>query len=244
MRALTATELLGAWEQGLSQSPVHRALTLATLACADAQPERLAQLSIGQRDAQLLALRDRAFGPRMSGLATCPACGMQVQLDFTVADIYVDAPSEPSDTVTLSLGECDVSFRLPNSQDLAPLGAQADASSSKRALLERCLLSARLKGQDIPADQLPEEMAIAISRRMAETDPQADVQLALTCPHCEQRWHAPLDVASFLWSEVHAWALRLLRDVHTLASAYGWREAEILALSPWRRQAYLELIEV
>jgi hypothetical protein len=33
-----------------------------------------------------------------------------------------------------------------------------------------------------------------------------------------------------------------LRDVHELASAYGWRESEILALSPQRRQAYLELV--
>lgn len=242
MRALTATELLRAWEQGFSQSPAHRALTLLTFTGADAPPERLAQLAIGQRDAQLLALRDRAFGPRMSGLATCPTCGLQVQLDFTVADISVAPPPEPSDVATLSLGECDVSFRLPNSQDLAALDAQAEVSSGKRALLGRCLLSARLKGQEISVDQLPEEMTAAISERMAEMDPQADVQLALTCPQCCHGWHAPLDIASFLWSEIHAWAVRLLRDVHTLASAYGWREAEILALSPWRRQAYLELV--
>ena len=36
--------------------------------------------------------------------------------------------------------------------------------------------------------------------------------------------------------------VRFLRDVHTLASTYGWREADILALSPWRRQYYLALI--
>jgi len=243
MRALTATELLGAWEQGLSQSAVHRALTLLTLTNADAGPEWPAQLSIGQRDAHLLALRERAFGPRMTGLAMCPACGVQVQLDFTVADVRVAAPSISVDPCTLSFGECDVFFRLPNSQDLQALPTPSDGRSSKRALLERCLLSARRNGQEIPAEQLPEEVTTAISERMAEIDPEADVQLALSCPQCDQRWHAPLDIASFLWSEIHAWAVRLLRDVHTLASAYGWREAEILALSPWRRQAYLELIE-
>ncbi|HSB10234.1 MAG TPA: phage baseplate protein, partial [Blastocatellia bacterium] len=30
--------------------------------------------------------------------------------------------------------------------------------------------------------------------------------------------------------------------VHTLASAYGWRESDILNLSPWRRQLYLTLV--
>ena len=44
------------------------------------------------------------------------------------------------------------------------------------------------------------------------------------------------------WTEVQAHAAQLLRDVHLLASNYGWREAEILNLSPVRRQAYLELI--
>jgi uncharacterized protein (UPF0212 family) len=179
----------------------------------------------------------------MTGLTTCPSCGLQVQLEFTVADIRVAGLSESLDLGTVTLGDCDASFRLPTSQDLAALAAQPDRSSSERILLERCLVSARRNGQDIAADQLPDEMVAAISQRMAEMDPQGDVQLAVNCPQCGQRWHAPLDIASFLWSEVHAWAVRLLRDVHTLASAYGWREAEILTLSPWRRQAYLELIE-
>jgi hypothetical protein len=47
---------------------------------------------------------------------------------------------------------------------------------------------------------------------------------------------------SFLWSEIHSWAQRLLRDVHAIAAAYGWREGDILAMNPLRRQAYLELI--
>ena len=40
---------------------------------------------------------------------------------------------------------------------------------------------------------------------------------------------------------MHAWARRTLRDVHVLARAYGWREADVLALSPTRRQIYVEL---
>ena len=52
----------------------------------------------------------------------------------------------------------------------------------------------------------------------------------------------PLDVAAFFWTELNAWAVRLLREIHALASAYGWREADILALSPKRRDLYLELI--
>jgi hypothetical protein len=31
-------------------------------------------------------------------------------------------------------------------------------------------------------------------------------------------------------------------DVHTLASAYGWSESEILSLNPARREFYLEMV--
>jgi hypothetical protein len=48
---------------------------------------------------------------------------------------------------------------------------------------------------------------------------------------------------SYLWAEVHSWALRTLHEVNVLASAYGWRESDILALSQWRRQAYLEMVQ-
>jgi len=243
MHALTATELLGAWERCLSQSAARRPVTLLSLSDGDTTGERVAQLSIGQRDAALLSLRERAFGPRMNGLATCPTCGLEVQLDFTVSDVRVADSPATSALHELNLDDCAVTFRLPNTLDLEALDAQADASATRRALLERCLVSARHRGREMPADQLPQDLVTAISERMSAVDPQAEVDLALRCPQCDQHWGAPLDIASFLWTELHAWALRLLRDVHELASAYGWPEAEILALTPARRQAYLELIE-
>ena len=77
---------------------------------------------------------------------------------------------------------------------------------------------------------------------MAEVDPQADVQMDLTCPACGHQWQALFDIESFFWREISAWANRILREVHALASAYGWRESDILSMSTWRRQTYLNLI--
>ena len=55
-------------------------------------------------------------------------------------------------------------------------------------------------------------------------------------------WQLTLDIVSFLWSEISSLAKRHLREVHTLAWAYGWSEADILAMSPARRQFYLESV--
>ena len=48
----------------------------------------------------------------------------------------------------------------------------------------------------------------------------------------------------FLWNDVDRWARALFGTVDTLARAYGWREADVLALSPRRRRVYLNLAAV
>ena len=77
---------------------------------------------------------------------------------------------------------------------------------------------------------------------MSEADPQADLEIDLACPACDHCWQASFDIESFFWSELSAWAKRLLGDVHILASAYGWRETDILNLPPQRRRVYLDLV--
>ncbi len=77
---------------------------------------------------------------------------------------------------------------------------------------------------------------------MEEADPQGNVQLALDCPACGHRWLQAFDILTYLWREIDDWAQRTLREVHLLASAYGWSEQAILALSARRRHMYLEMV--
>jgi hypothetical protein len=77
---------------------------------------------------------------------------------------------------------------------------------------------------------------------MAECDPQAEVLLDLACPACDHRWPLLFDATAYLWAEIAVHARRLLREVHLLARAYGWREADVLALSAARRSYYLDLV--
>lgn len=241
MRPLSAPELLGVWERGLAQQSVERAQALLAAACPETPPDALAQLSIGQRDACLLTLREWAFGPQAVGLATCPACGERHELTFNLADLRVAPASEACDEATVSSAGYALRFRLPNSMDLAAIIKQKDVARARLILLERCLLSAHQGGREARAEELPEEVIKAAADRMAQADPQADVQLVLSCISCSQQWGEPFDIVSFFWSEIHAWACRILAEVHTLASAYGWREVDILAMHPWRREFYLEI---
>jgi hypothetical protein len=76
---------------------------------------------------------------------------------------------------------------------------------------------------------------------MAEVDPQADLQVELSCPACGEEWQAQFDIESLVLCEICSGAQNILSEVHRLARAYGWSETEILNLSPWRRQFYLGL---
>lgn len=242
MRPLAEAELLSVWEQGLSQPPDRQALLLLAAACPETPVQTLAELSIGQRDAGLLTLREWLFGAEVVALAVCPACREQVELNFTVADIRVHPPRlEPIPPQSITAAGYEVSFRLPNSLDLAALVGVGGVAAARRLLLNRCLIEASYQGRAVEED-LPLEALAAVESRMSEVDPQVEVQLALACPACAGEWSAVFDIVSFFWQEITAWAYRTLRQVHHLALAYGWREADILALSPWKRQFYLNLV--
>jgi hypothetical protein len=241
MHTPSAAELLKVWERGLAQPLVERAIDLLAVAYAETDRESIAHWSIGRRDAGLLQLREMLMGPHLSALVACPHCAHQLELAFNVSEILAQ-PSEGAESYALDFAGYIVRFRLPNSSDVAAIATETDLQLARQQLFYQCVLQVSREGESTTADQLPEDVILAVGQRMALIDAQADVQLALTCPGCAHAWAAAFDIVSYLWSEINAWAVRMLREIHLLASAYGWREADILALSPLRRQLYLEMI--
>ena len=240
---LTARDLLDLWERGLAGTPLERTLDLLASAYPDMPSRQIREMPIGRRDARLLAVREALFGPRLPCLTGCPGCGERLEVVFDSAQLRA-GPEEATLawTGSVTVGDTEVHFRLPNSEDLLQVAGLPGPTRARRALFERCVEHAARNGGPVPAADLTDEVVLAASVRMAELDPQADIQVALTCPACAHRWSAAFDIASYLWTEINAWAVRTLGEIHCLASAYGWREADILALSPVRRQLYLEMI--
>jgi len=245
MRALSPAELLSVWERGMGLPPAHRAMLLLAASLPEIPPETLAEFSVGWRDGRLLDLRQATFGPRLVSVASCPECGERLELNFNVADIQSSSNGEQVDPFELKLNGYEARFRLLNSRDLMAMAggpAQESFATARQFLASRCLIAVSHDGEEIGAERLPGDLLEAMSTRMAEADPQADVQLKISCAKCRRQWRMIFDIVSYFWSEVHAWAERLLREVHLLARAYGWREADIIAMSPQRRRLYLEMI--
>lgn len=254
MRNLSAAELLVVWERSFHQSPVQRSLGLLSAVFPEHSPDQLARLRIGQRDALLFTLRERLFGPSLSGVVLCPKCRQRIELHCQVQDLRVE-PSmldtvNPDEAVmTLTMEGYRVEFRAPNSEDMTLIEDGATPNETQVRLLARCIRSItrtrkrstnRRAGVDI--NQLPPSVTEVLAERMAQADPQADTQLAFTCPDCRHAWCATFDIVTYLMKEIDRLVQRILEEIHILARAYGWRESDILAMTPIRRRAYLELL--
>src|SRR5207247_8997277 len=172
----------------------------------------LAGLTIGERDARLLALREMTFGSELTGLTNCPECDEEIELSFSCSEIRPPAETAPPSELAVESNGREVRFRLPTSADLL-------TCRTPQELLERCLLNG--------SDQFTKDFVAVAGDKMSSADPMADIHLTLNCPICRHKWEAPFDIVAFFWREISAAARRLLREVHTLASAYGWTESEI-----------------
>jgi hypothetical protein len=241
VRAPTAWELLAVWERCSQDTPAERALALLALAGTEAPRGVLGDLTVGERDLHLLDLHALLFGPELSGASTCPRCGETVELSMRAHELRVPSP-DTREEITLVFEGRELRFRLPTAADLAAVSHEPTPDSACARLLERCLQAGSGDGNEPSVGALPDELTETLSSRMADADPQADVELEIECPSCGNTSRTAFDVATFLWSELDSWARRTVYDVHTLASAYGWSESEILALGP-RRELYLELAQ-
>ncbi len=234
-----AAKLLAARDQAEAASAPARCLALLVATAQADQASDLPNLPVGECDRRLLELRRALLGDRMAAVAQCPGCGEMVETTFPLPALAL--PAATVGAVTVRAAGWVVTARLPTLADQCAAATTPGIAAARALLLARCVLHAT-HGTEASGGALPEPVAAAVARALAEADPQADIELLLHCPACEAAALLPFDIGSFLWRELDHWAGRLLREVHELARAYGWSEGAILALSAHRRRHYLALL--
>lgn len=222
MTRLTDPELLWIWEYAQGLSTNARAQLLAGWA-AQADTD---DLTIGQRDRLLLQARIAWLGNRMDCTVTCPDCAETLELNLDAGALLVDETSG-EDTFSTEIDGQEVHARLPRLRDLAAL----DPSDPLESLTRACIRA--------PTRLSPAALE-AIDDRMSELDPQAALTIDVGCEPCGRRFAAAFDIGTVLWSEINGMARSLMSELASLATIYGWSEADSLAVSPARRRYYLE----
>ena len=235
MRAFSNVDCLNLWEAGGGLHPLDQGLLVLSAALPGTSGAVLPDWPLGRRNAALAELRCASFGSRLQGWTACQRCGEKLEVEVD-GRLLAGEGADPTLPAAESIVVKGQAFRLPTSRDLARAVREGDAALAARRLLETCCLETR--GTTVWSDAELEE----IGDRLAAADPQAETRLALRCPACDNEWEETLDLINFLWREIEARARRVLGEIHTLASAYGWSEAEIMGLSERRRALYLELV--
>jgi hypothetical protein len=244
MQHVTPDALLRTWELGMADSrPSARSLALLGAAWPDGSPSECGALGVGRCEGQLLNLRKRLFGSRFEAWVTCPKCGQGLELEFDAADITPAVVPGDGQPFALRVDDYLVSCKAPSIDDLACVERLRSPEQQRADLLGRVVREASRGGMPCAVANLPETVVDAIQRTLEEGDAQVLTDLGVNCDACGHRWSAPFDIATYLWSELEHWAVRLLWEVHALARAYGWREIDLVAMTPWRRQRYLEMLE-
>ena len=243
MRPLSAIEITRIWERGRDLHPLDKGLLILSFACPNKDYEELAAFTLGQRDAILFKLRALSFGDQLVGSISCPECGNEMRFTVNTEDLLRANNREPiGKDLKHQVGDYEISYRLPNTYDLASAMRCGDADEASRRLMQRCVLKSTLNKAAVTVESLPQELNTVLGSQIAKHDPLVDIELDLTCPVCAWRWPTTLDILSFFWSEISVQARHLLCTVHTLARAYGWREQDILSMSTHRREFYIGMI--
>lgn len=230
MRLHRESDLLDLWERGVGLDRWRRDDSL--LGGHSTAPRRL-----GARNLALLAVRNAHFHAALPLRSACPGCGAEVEFTVDARALSESLAAAPAgDRAEFEWRGAAVTARPPTVDDLCIAALEGTPGSVARAVLARCV-------DGIDAAVCDEAGLAELGNHLEALDPAATVEFDLSCPDCAHAWSAPLDIAESLWGEIRGSAERLLLQVDSLARAYGWTEAEVLALSPTRRAAYLQMAE-
>lgn len=231
----SAHATLTLWEALTSTVPAARGAVVLTARgavpdVASACDEPLAASAAAALD----ELRERS-GPTLATVLECPACSqvLDVPLDLqalaTSAHSLHDAADPLERRVPWASGE--VVVRAPTTSDVLEAITAPDPA---RHLRERCETWP-------PGADTTDDVLARVARAADDLTGLAGATARSSCPGCGHDVTADVDVVDLLTARVTEQARALLADVAELAAAYGWSQDAVLAMSPVRRRAYLDL---
>lgn len=238
MRILSNAELLSLWERGHRLHSLDQGLLAVRAALAGPGNDNVADWTLGRRNQAVAQLHGSHFGDRLQGWTECGLCKEKLEFAIDCGDL-IERQCEASAKPILVKGRL---FRSPTSRDLARIAVEPDTEAAALRLAACCCLDAGADDSAAALEWSREELE-ELSEKMIEADPLAEIMLSFECPVCRCAREQVLDLTEFFWAELEAAANRILREVHILASAYGWSEGEILALSDGRRAMYLQMVQ-
>jgi len=209
-------------------------------------------LTIGDRARLLLSLRRQMFGNAMPCIVRCPACNERMDLELTADDLLLKRDAPPQlcyeDVVEVDGERLRVTFHLPTGGEVekAVRSARENEETAAKLLARGCIdkvtKNSHSDSWKIEPPEWPEALYPEVSARIEELDPEAEIKLRLTCPACSREFEDFIDAGEYLFQELAACQRSTYQEIHQLAKAYHWSEADLLKMGSRKRRLYLELL--
>ncbi|GAB4191925.1 MAG: hypothetical protein Tsb002_21180 [Wenzhouxiangellaceae bacterium] len=197
----------------------------------------VATLSIGDRQYLLRQLAARLEPQPLWLNAVCGECGERFDVCYRHAEVPVKAATDDYPLVEVDTSQGQVTVRAPNGDDQQAIAQCPDEDDCLALLLSRIVQ--RCDDQPLEVADLSAEDIATIEGAAEAMAPEIASECISRCPHCRQDNRVALDV----YQRLQNGGSELFTDIHRLAAAYHWSEAEILSLPRQRRQIYLRLLE-
>ena len=222
-------------------------------------------LAIGDRIYLMLNMRLQLFGDNISGTIGCPMCDELISLDLSVFRLLQPTRHQMlrEEFATFDIKNVNVKVRPITGKDQEDLvnsfyGSQNDDEyddnvvvvgdendfmlEAKRKLIKACIVSCNPPLSQKIVNDMPEDFLSALSSKLDEFDPLANISLNLSCPKCNSNFKNQFDVESYVFEELQTRYKQMEEEVHWIAFNYHWAEDSILSLPLSKRKRYIELI--
>ena len=213
--------------------------------CVEPPPERPDAATLDRRVRALLQIVRETQGDRLAWRARCAneECGHEMELELSVSQLLSTREAAGSFSWSPQSG-CELELRLPTGRDqIEWRKSAADAEEEDADLCMASALVIRVDGEPpAPGWTLPPAWLRALDAAFREHDVLTAMEVEVSCPWCGQASVLEPDVEVLALSSLAAEQKRVLEEIHRLAAAYHWTEAEVLALPRLRRSFYIERI--
>jgi hypothetical protein len=194
--------------------------------------------SLKKRLQALLAITIATHGRELLLHVRCAneQCGEEVELPLDLTLFIQDADDEEFE---FDVDSKTVTARVPNGTDQQQW--MRTQNHSAKALARKLILRV---GDRQPANDwdIPEDWLIEFNESLMRHDELMTLKINSNCPFCSREFNCAVDLETQLLVVLSMVQQKILHDVHQIALAYHWSEAEIVRLTPARRNFYLSRI--
>lgn len=225
-----------------TESPLPRAQRVTTILAA--MCERLAGQPTDEEQVRSVSAAGREWLLQQSALqffhgtnwfeASCTACGERFDFELPLAAVPRGPAGRGFPEVKVRTSRGIRHFEAPNGHHEEAMAAQRDGDP-RRTFATLCSLADEAAND---TELFVEDDLQRIDAALEAISPDIADGVDVVCPSCGEPTRIRIDALTFAFPRSES----ILREVHVIASAYRWSEADILALPSQRRRAYAALI--